>query len=89
MKFDTEKMKKLYIESREEELDIMKMIRKYKEKITVNLIDVGMVIELNETDKRNFVNFLKSVIEGRGEICASMIYRLSNFEGKKLIEGSF
>ena len=72
-------MKKLYLESRQEELDIMKMIRKYKEKIYVNLIDVGMVIQLNETDKRNFVNFIKSIIEGRSEMCAKMIYRLSNF----------
>lgn len=57
----------------------MKTLRKYKEKIAVNLIDVGMVIELNETDKKNFVNFLKSVIEGKGEMCAALIYRLSNF----------
>ncbi len=82
-------MKNLYIESREEELDIKKMLRKYKEKIAVNLIDVGMVIELNEKDKKNFVNFIKSVIEGKGEMCATMIYRLSNFEGKKIIEGKF
>lgn len=34
----------MYIESREEELDVMKTLRKYKEKIAVNLIDVGMVI---------------------------------------------
>lgn len=45
--FSTERLKKLYVESRQEELDIMKMLRKYKEKITVNLIDAGMVIQLN------------------------------------------
>ena len=40
----------------------MKLLRKYKEKIRVNLIDVGMVIQLDETDKKNFVSFIKSVI---------------------------
>jgi predicted unusual protein kinase regulating ubiquinone biosynthesis (AarF/ABC1/UbiB family) len=54
-------------------------MRKYKEKIVVNLIDVGMVITLNEKDKKNFVNFIKSIIEGRGELCAELIYSLSNF----------
>lgn len=55
----------------------------------VNLIDVGMVIQLNERDKKNFVNFIKSCIEGRGELCAEIIYSLSNFEGKKIIGGKF
>ena len=53
--------------------------------MVVNLIDVGMVIELNDVDKRNFVNFIKSVIEGRSHLCAEMIYNLSNFEGKKIM----
>jgi aarF domain-containing kinase len=57
--------------------------------VIVNLIDVGMVIQLNERDKKNFVNFIKSIIEGRGELCAEMIYNLSNFEGKKIIVGKF
>lgn len=48
-----------------------------------------MVIQLNERDKKNFVNFIKSVIEGRGELCAEMIYNLSNFEGKKILVGKF
>ena len=65
------------------------MYRKCKERIIVNVIDVGMVIELNEVDKRNFVNFIKSVIEGRGELCAEMIYSLSNFDGKKIVKGMF
>jgi len=64
-------------------------LRKYKEKIVVNLIDVGMVITLNEKDKKNFVNFIKSIIEGRGEICAELIYSLSNFEGQKILGGTF
>ena len=67
----------------------MKLLRKYKEKIIVNLIDVGMVIQLDETDKRNFVSFIKSIIEGNGEICAQMIFKLSNFEGKKIMEGKY
>lgn len=64
--FSNLKIKKLYLESRKEEQDIRNLLRKYKEKIVVNLIDVGMVISLNEKDKRNFVNFIKSIIEGRG-----------------------
>jgi len=65
------------------------LLRKYKEKVRVNLIDVGMVISLDETDKNNFVSFLKAVISSDGEKCAQMIYNLSNFDGKKIVEGKF
>lgn len=37
-------------------------MRKEKEKIYINLIDAGMVIQLNEKDKQVFVNFIKAVI---------------------------
>ncbi len=43
-----------------------------------------MVIQLDEKDKQNFIRFIKSVIEGRGNECAQMIYNLSNYQGKKL-----
>jgi len=43
------------------------------------VIDVGMVIQLNEKDRNNFVNFIKSIIEGNSETCANMIFKLSNF----------
>lgn len=65
------------------------MVRQCTEKVRINLIDVGMVIKLDDTDRRNFVNFIKSVIEGNSEKCAAMIYNLSNFEGKKILEGRF
>lgn len=48
-----------------------------------------MVISLDETDKNNFVSFLKAVISSDGEKCAQMIYNLSNFDGKKIVEGKF
>lgn len=48
-----------------------------------------MVISLDEIDKDNFVNFLKAVISSDGEKCAEMIYHLSNFDGKKIVEGMF
>jgi hypothetical protein len=38
-----------------------------------------MVIQLDEKDKQNFIRFIKSVIEGRGNECAQMIYNLSNY----------
>ena len=63
----------------------MKMLRRAKEAVVVNVIDVGMVIELNDIDKRNFVNFIKSVIEGKSHLCAEMIFNLSNFEGQKIM----
>jgi len=40
------------------------MVRKCTEKVKITLIDVGMVIKLEETDRLNFVNFIRSVIEG-------------------------
>lgn len=48
-----------------------------------------MVIQLNEKDRNNFVNFIKSIIEGNSETCANMIFKLSNFEGNKIVEGKF
>jgi predicted unusual protein kinase regulating ubiquinone biosynthesis (AarF/ABC1/UbiB family) len=48
-----------------------------------------MVITLDETDKNNFINFLKAVISSDGEKCAQMIYSLSNFEGHKIVAGKF
>lgn len=40
------------------------MIRKCTDNIKINVIDVGMVIKLNEHDRLNFTNFLKSIMEG-------------------------
>jgi predicted unusual protein kinase regulating ubiquinone biosynthesis (AarF/ABC1/UbiB family) len=37
-------------------------MRKEKEKIIINLLDAGMVIRLEERDKKIFVNFIKAVI---------------------------
>ena len=52
--------------------------------MVVNLIDVGMVIRLEESDRLNFINFIKCVLHGDGEKCAEMIYSLSIFDGKKI-----
>lgn len=65
------------------------MIRKCTDKVKINLIDVGMVIKLNDDDRLNFTNFIKSVMEGNSDQCASMIYKLSNFGGQKILEGKF
>jgi predicted unusual protein kinase regulating ubiquinone biosynthesis (AarF/ABC1/UbiB family) len=43
------------------------LIRKEKDKIYINLLDAGMVIKLDERDKRIFVKFIKAVIENRGK----------------------
>ena len=48
-----------------------------------------MVIKLEENDRLNFTNFIKSVMKGNSEKCASMIYKLSNFDGQKILEGAF
>ena len=53
------------------------------------MIDVGMVISLDETDKNNFVDFLKAIISSDGEKCAQKVYSLSNFDGKKITWGKF
>lgn len=55
----------------------------------VTLIDVGMVIRLDERDRINFINFLKSVLHGDGQKCAEMIYNISLFDGQKIIKGKF
>jgi predicted unusual protein kinase regulating ubiquinone biosynthesis (AarF/ABC1/UbiB family) len=55
------------------------MIRKCTENVKINVIDVGMVIQLDETDRLNFIDFIKSIIEGNSDKCANMIYSLSNF----------
>ena len=68
---------------------IRKLVREAKEKVEVTLLDVGMVIRLEQADKENFVNFIKSVVEGNSHKCAEMIYSLSNFEGEKILPESF
>lgn len=65
------------------------MIRRCTDKIKINVIDVGMVIKLEENDRLNFTNFLKSVMEGNSDKCANLIYKLSNFDGHKILEGAF
>jgi aarF domain-containing kinase len=68
---------------------VRNLLRRCTEKVRVNLIDVGMVISLDEIDRSNFVNFIKSVIHSDGEGCAKMIFSLSNFEGQKIVMGKF
>jgi len=48
-----------------------------------------MVIQLQQKDKENFVNFVKCVIQSEGDKCAEMIYNLSNYNGKKIKKGKF
>ena len=66
-----------------------KALKECKDKVVVTLIDVGMVIRLDENDRLNFINFIKSVLHGDGENCAEMIYNISSFDGKKILSGKF
>lgn len=86
---ESEALKSLYKSSWEEEKRIRKLLRDCTEGIKLKIIDVGMVIKLEENDRLNFTNFIKSVMEGNSEKCASMIYKLSNFDGQKILEGAF
>lgn len=43
-------------------MEVRKLIRTEKKKIKINLLDAGMVVELDQTDKRNFSRFIKSII---------------------------
>lgn len=43
-----------------------------------------MVIRLDERDKKVFANFIKAVLECKGEECADMIFNLSNYEGQRV-----
>lgn len=86
---ESETLRKLSQASHEEEQRIRQMVRQCTERVRITLIDVGMVIKLEERDRVNFVNFIKSIIEGNSHKCASMIYSLSNFQGSKIIDGKF
>ena len=48
------------------------------------MIDTGMVITLDETDRLNFISFIKNVIHGNGDECAEKIYSLSTFNNVKI-----
>lgn len=50
----------------------------------ITVIDVGMVITLDETDRKNFINFIYSVLQGDGNKCAHMIFSLSKYNGKHI-----
>ena len=68
---------------------VRKVLRDCKDKVIITVIDVGMVITLNEQDRKNFINFINSVLEGNGKKCAKMIYSLSIFDGKRIEDGQF
>ena len=61
---ESETIKDLYKSSRDEEQRIRNITRNCTEKVKINLIDVGMVIKLDDSDRLNFTNFLKTVMEG-------------------------
>ena len=82
---ENQALKTLYRSSRAQEKKISDLIRQCSEKVKLNLIDVGMVIKLDERDRINFTNFLKSVMEGNSEKCANMVYRMSTFDGNKIL----
>lgn len=83
----SEKMRFLYKIDRKEESDMRKLLRTSKEKVVLNIIDAGMVLELGQQDRESFVNFVKSVIQCDGKMCAEMIYNLSTIDGVKIPQG--
>ena len=52
----------------------------------VTLIDTGMVIKMDDEDRNNFINFIRSVISQDPESCAKMIYSLSINQGHKIVQ---
>ena len=48
-----------------------------------------MVTILDETDRKNFITFINSVIEGNGKKCADMIFSLSKFKGERIGKSEF
>lgn len=85
LSFRSKLFRDLYLESKKEEEESMRLERELHKDVEVTLIDVGMVIELDETDRRNFVNFIQSFIMQQPEQCAQMIYSLSLHGGQKII----
>ena len=67
---NSETLKRMYASGKKEEERVKKVIRECKEKVEVTLIDVGMVIRLDESDRMNFINFLKSILHGNSNECA-------------------
>ena len=53
------------------------------------MIDAGMVLELSEEDRHNFVNFIKSIINCDGQLCSEMIYNMSTIDGIKIRQGRY
>jgi aarF domain-containing kinase len=82
-------LKKLYTENKKDQERMWRILRSCRERVVFNLIDVGMVIRLNETDRLNFINFLRCFLHNDSEKCAEMIYSLSTFDGQKIIKGKF
>lgn len=63
-------------------------MRKLGVRVDVTVIDAGMVIEMEERDRLNFVNFIRCLIEKEPEECAKMIYSLSLRGGKPILLGA-
>jgi predicted unusual protein kinase regulating ubiquinone biosynthesis (AarF/ABC1/UbiB family) len=84
--FDSEFLRKLSQEHYEYEKDIQKLIEKYKERVEITLIDVGMAVSLTEEKKKNLSGFLEEIIKGDPFECANWIYKVSLLNGQPLKE---
>lgn len=77
--------KELYLESRREEDESREMQQRLGLKVEVILIDVGLVIELEKTDRKHFANFIRCIIEKEPEECAKMVYSLSLHRNEPIV----
>lgn len=66
------------------EKEVHALVQRYKAKVEVVLIDVGMAIRLTPEKKDSFQSFLAEIIQGNSEACAQWIHRISMYEGRLL-----
>lgn len=45
-----------------------------------------MVLQLQESDRKNFVNFIRCIVEKEPEACASMVYSLSLLQNRPIVQ---
>lgn len=82
---ESEIAKALYLESKREDDKCRELELRERMTVDITMIDAGMVLQLNEADRRNFVSFVRCIVEKEPEECAKMVYSMSLRQGNPIV----
>lgn len=84
--FDSEYLQRLSQQHYDYEKEVQGLVDRFRERVEIVMIDVGMVLRMSKEKKLKFQNFLAEIIKGDATECAKWIYRISEYKGVRLKE---